>query len=619
MCGFVGVISRTGNLPDSEQLCAMRDLLVHRGPDDAGEFIDTHVALGFRRLSIVDLSPRGHQPMHNSAGTLTIVFNGEIYNHVELRATLKADGYQFHSDTDTEVLLALYERHGTDMFRYINGMFAFALYDRSKHHVILARDRMGVKPLFYYTFRDGLAFGSELKSLQPLPHFPTAISTDALGMYMRFNYIPGGACIYSNVYKVPKGQYIMVNIDRPDAPVTSKYWEIDWNAEPEEHSEDTWINRIEELLYDAVRIRLRADVPIGTFLSGGIDSGLVTAMASQVVGKDLKTFTVGFPGVYDEQANAELTARHLGVNSCVERAEGDELDLLPELAAHFDEPFADMSMVPTYQICKKMKEHATVILSGDGGDELFAGYPTHLVAWKLRFLDSIPDSLVGPSLKTAARFFPEASWPRRNLLRNSLPSRFRSAFYQRDICEEWQNDVLRPEYVLQPGKLLKILDALHSVGMGRTSLDRAQSGDIELLLPDNMLLKVDRMSMKASVEVRSPFLDYRFAELLPRIPPRLRVKNGQSKYLLRKLAERYLPMQIVYGPKHGFDAPLDKWLFNDSKDRIRERLLKENEALKVTQRGGVERLLESINTKHVYRPAVFRVLAWKLWAEKNLN
>jgi len=619
MCGFVGVIGNRGNLPGLEALRSMRDSLMHRGPDDSGEYCDEHVVLGFRRLSIVDTSPRGHQPMSDATETLTIVFNGEIYNHLELRSELIAKGYQFRSETDTEVLLALYGQYGTDMFRYINGMFAFALYDKRKGCVVLARDRMGVKPLFYYIFRDGIAFGSELKALRPLPHFPEEINNKALGMYMRFNYVPGGTCIYSGVNKVPKGHFITVAIDKPDSPSIKKYWGLNWDVEPEQRSEEFWLNQIEELLYDAVRIRLRADVPIGTFLSGGIDSGLVTAMASRIIGRDLKTFTVGFPGEYDEQSNAEITANHLGVNSCVERVEGDELDLLPELAAHFDEPFADMSMVPTYQICKRMKEHATVILSGDGGDELFAGYPTHLVAWKMRHMDKLPDWLIGPTLKSVARLAPRASWLRRNLLRNSLPSRMRSALYQRDVCEEWQDAVLKRDFVIETEEMLSLLADAHVIGEGRTALDRTQAGDMELLLPDNMLLKVDRMSMKASVEVRSPFLDYRFAELVPRIPPALRVKHGQSKYLLRKLAERYLPREIVYGPKRGFDAPIDKWLFHDRNNRIQKRLMKEKEAIQVTKQGGLDWLWDRVKAQRVYRPAIFRLLAWKVWAEHNLT
>jgi asparagine synthase (glutamine-hydrolysing) len=342
-------------------------------------------------------------------------------------------------------------------------------------------------------------------------------------------------------------------------------------------------------------------------------------MASRVIGRDLKTFTVGFPGEYDEQSNAEITANHLGVNSCVERVEGDELDLLPELVAHFDEPFADMSLVPTYQICKRMKDHATVILSGDGGDELFAGYPTHLVAWKMRHLDNFPDWLVGPTLKSAAKLAPRASWLRRNLLRNSLPSKMRSAFYQRDVCEEWQDIVLKREFVIETEEMLNVLAAAHGIGEGRTALDRAQTGDMELLLPDNMLVKVDRMSMKASVEVRSPFLDYRFAELVPHIPPALRVKNGRSKYLLRKLAERYLPQQIVHGPKRGFDAPIDKWLFNDRNNRVQKRLMEEKEAIQVATQGGLEWMWDSVKSQRVNRPAIFRLLAWKVWAEHNLT
>lgn len=619
MCGFIGVVGSGPSFPGRSQLRQMCNKLKHRGPDDGGEYFEQNVALGFRRLAILDLTANGHQPMSNHSGDIWVVYNGEIYNHLELRDEMIGLGYPFRGTSDTEVLIALYEHFGTGMFDRLNGMFAFAIYDKRKNIITLARDRLGVKPLFYWMNEGILAFASELKALKDLPGFPNRVDNTALGMYMRLMFVPGAACIYKGVKKLPPAHYIQFPLDNPFVPVIRKYWQVDWDVETERRSEKYWLDQIDELLYDAVRVRLRSDVPLGTFLSGGIDSGLITAMASRALGGQVRAFTVAFPGdPADESINAKMTADHLGISTVVEEMEGDALSLLPELAPHFDEPFADMSQIPTYQICKKMRKEATVILSGDGGDELFGGYVYHPIAWRMRHIDRIPDLIASPALKGLSRIAPEGSWLRRNGRRLSLPARMRAAFLHRDISEEWQKSVLDPTCNVSTEELISKLQEYHCLGQGRTSLDRSQAADLQLLLPDNMLVKVDRMSMKASVEVRSPFLDYRLAELIPRIPPELRVKNGQSKYLLRRLAERYLPREIVHGRKKGFDISGSQWLSGSKKEMFRKWLFEGPRHNRCLREENMKWLWNNIDKDPRYSSAVLRLAIMELWARVNL-
>lgn len=619
MCGFVGVVGAGVNFPSKAQLRNMRDKLIHRGPDDAGEYFENSVAFGFRRLAILDLSPAGHQPMSNEEGSLCIVFNGEIFNHVELREKLVSHGIQFKSKSDTEVLLALYEFYGTEMFQYLNGFFSFAIYDKRKNIVILARDRLGVKPLYFWNDGKNISFASELKALKELSGFPSNVDPSALGMYMRLNFVPGASCIYKGVEKLPPAHYMTFSLVNPSKYEQVKYWDINWDVDVEHHPEEYWLDMIEDILYDSVCIRLRADTSIGTFLSGGIDSGLITAIAAKITGGDVQAYTVSFPGtIDDEREYAESTAKHLNISTHVEEIDGNDMSLLPELSQHFDEPFSDLSLIPTYQICKKMKDMATVILSGDGGDEMFAGYQYHPLVWKMRYFNLLPDQLLTPVMKILSNLFPAESYLSRNALRIGLPRQMRDAFMQRDICEKWQKDLLMPEYYVSPGEIIAALGPKHDLGKGRTSLDRAQAGDLNMLLPDNMLVKVDRMSMKTSVEVRSPFLDYRFAELLPKIPPALRVKNGQGKYLLRKLSERYLPPKVTHGRKKGFNASSTYWLSGGNGELVKKYIIEESKKMDVLDMKNVDKLWENMCKYPRYSQAILRVYVWCLWANANI-
>jgi asparagine synthase (glutamine-hydrolysing) len=621
MCGFVGVVSFSGDLPDPALLSQMRDTLAHRGPDDVGEFRDARVVLDFRRLSILDLSPAGHQPMSNAEGSVWIVFNGEVYNYLELRKVLEASGCCFRSGTDTEVLLFLYEKHGLEMFSYLNGMFAFAIYDVKQGRVVLARDRLGLKPLYYWHFEGGVAFASELKALKPLRSFPRAINPTAASIYLRLGFVPGSTCIFPGVAKLPPAHYAVVHLDRPESLCVQRYWQMDWNVKPEDRPEKFWLDHIEELLYDATRIRLRSDVPLGAFLSGGIDSGLVAAMAARVIGTDLRTFTVSFAGwSEDEWPAARLTASHLGVTACHEVLREDSLGLLTQLAAHFDEPFADTSCLPTFLICQSMRKYATVILSGDGGDELFAGYPHYPLMWNVRHLDRMPDLLRSSLFHLLGILFPDDSWVRRNSLRLALTAGGGwSAWYSKNVFEDWQTRVLKPQYQISAVDLVTQVGPSIGLGKGRTSLDRSQYADLNLMLPDDFLVKLDRMSMLASVEVRSPFLDYRFTELVSRIPPGLRVKKSNTKYLLRQLSKRYLPREVLDIPKHGFGIPTAEWVNSLQADWLLTRASAcAGEFVPYTPEG-ILWLREQTKSSPFLVGPLFRLLMFFLWLEGNID
>ncbi len=395
MCGIVGVLSAEGDRVTPASFDGWRDRLAHRGPDQAATFTDRGLYLGFRRLAILDLSPAGHQPMTTPDGRFTIVFNGQIYNFEELREDLEARGVRFRSRSDTEVLLELFARDGVDCLSQLNGMFAFAIYDARERTLVLARDRLGVKPLFYFRSGRALAFASELGAIRDVPGFPRELDPVALGAYFRVGAVPDWACVYPGVRKLPPGHWIRFELDGAGGAEPTLYWDLPPVAEIDDgRSEEAWVDEIEALLFDATRIRLRADVPLGVFLSGGIDSGLVAAAAAkQRAG--LACFTVGFGGeAEDETPLAAATARRLGVR--MERLDVDlrrGMSELPAVMGHFDEPCFDTSALPTALICAEARKHLVVVLTGDAGDEVFGGYPAHVRAWRWRHLDAVPAAL----------------------------------------------------------------------------------------------------------------------------------------------------------------------------------------------------------------------------------
>lgn len=563
MCGIVGIATVRERI-EKTTLVRMRDTLRHRGPDDAGEWwsADGRIGLGHRRLAIIDLSPAGHQPMQDASGELCIVFNGEIYNFTDLRRELTAKGYAFRSDSDTEVILATYLEWGTDCLSHLNGMFAFVLYDGRQRRLFMARDRVGEKPLFYALANGTLHFASELKALMADPAFQRRIDPEALDCYLAMGYAPGERCMLQGVKKLPPAHALEFSLENGQSRLW-RYWqlpELDASEATGRADEVELLDELEILLEDAVRRQLVADVPVGVLLSGGVDSSLVTAMAVRATPK-IKTFTIRFPGygTYDETEHARLIARHFGTEHVELDAAESTVDLLPLLARQFDEPMVDSSMVPTYLVSRLIREHCTVALGGDGGDELFAGYPQYnRLLWTQKKLGWIPRSLRMTIARAAEVMLPIGLKGRIWLqgletdLQEGLP--LIAALFDRSS---------RRRLMAGQDSWALVAERIRELRIPRTAdlLQRATRMDFENYLPEDLLVKVDRASMLNSLEVRAPLLDYRLIEFAyGKVPSYLKATATSRKVLLKKLTARLLPPAFVQHRKQGFSIPLASWL-----------------------------------------------------------
>jgi asparagine synthase (glutamine-hydrolysing) len=586
MCGIDGFLdlrrsARAEHLTDIVD--RMTTTLVHRGPDASGSWVDADagIALGHRRLSIIDLTEAGAQPMHSASGRYVISYNGEIYNAVDLAHELTASGHQLRGHCDTEVLLEAIDAWGLDRaLERSNGMFAFALWDRRERRLHLVRDRLGEKPLYYGWMGDTLLFASELKSLRAHPAFRGSVDRDALAAYFRANCVPGPRSIYEGVRKLPPGSVLTIEADRARdraraaAPVP--YWSAfdaytdDSRSAPV--SDDDAIDAVDELLLDATRMRLRSDVPLGAFLSGGLDSSVVVALMQRHSTDAVRTFTIGSPSAtYDEADRAAEIATRLGTDHTELTVTADEaLAVIPRLAGIFDEPFADSSQIPTLLMAELARRDVTVTLSGDGGDEVFGGYQRYrwvprLAHWLarvpagsraavasvlLRVPPSVWDGLVAP-LPTSVR-------PRIPSTKVAKLSRIATldspeAMYRR-LAAHWDD----PSALVIDGTDDERDDG--DAWDGDDIVHRMMALDTTTFLPDDILVKLDRTTMSVSLEGRIPFLDHRLIELVAGLPESMKIRNGESKWLLRRVLERHVPGKLVSGPKSGFGVPLGAWL-----------------------------------------------------------
>ncbi len=563
MCGIVGIVSRTEEV-NTELLVRMRDSMYHRGPDDAGVWrsADGQVGLGHRRLAIIDLSPGGHQPMMDTQGRWCITFNGEIYNFQQLRRELEKRGHEFRTNSDTEVILEAYRAWGTDCLTRFNGMFAFGLYDLSKKRLVLARDRAGEKPLFYYHRPDKFLFASELKAIMADPAFPRTIDLEALNYYLAYGYVPGERCMITGVHKLAPGHALEYNLETGSYR-TWRYWELPDPARLYA-AEDDLIDELEEHLRESVRLRLIADVPVGILLSGGVDSSLITAMAAQVSSTPVKTFNISFPGhgTHDEGPYARLVAQHFGTEHTELAAEPANVDLLPKLARQYDEPLADHSMVPTYLLSRLVRQQVTVALGGDGGDELFGGYPHYNLILRSNRLRRLLPVMVRKGVGAAARFLPVGFRGRHHLLGGSGDLPWSVAHVNLYFDALSRRRLLSPILAnSQPPDLSPEDYRAHFCLPGHTTLQQSTRADFYTTMAEDYLVKVDRASMLCSLEVRSPFLDHRLVEFaFGRLPDELRATETARKVLLRRLARRLLPPNLNLTRKQGFELPLKNWL-----------------------------------------------------------
>ncbi len=575
MCGICGILDTRGQATDLARLSAMNDTLRHRGPDDAGTWRsdDRTAALAQRRLAVIDLSPAGHQPMHDPTGRLTLVYNGEVYNFQPLRAELEGLGHRFASHCDTEVILAAYRQWGEACLPRLNGMFAFALHDADRRTVLLARDRAGEKPLFVYRDGSRLLFASELKALMAWPDMPRRVCPDALNAYLTYGYVPGPMCMLQGVRKLPPGSALRFDL-ASGAEHAWHYWTLPQSAPPADGDAEALTDELDQRLAESVRQRLVADVPVGILLSGGLDSSLVTAMAARV-GPRVRTFTVSFPGhgQFDEAPHARRIAEHFATDHTELVAEPASMDLLPVLARQYDEPMADSSMIPTYLVCRQIRQHATVALGGDGADELFGGY-VH-VSW-LQRQQRLRRIVPGPLRRLAGG------------LGRRLPMGVRGRNQLIGLGLDGPASVAQVNVFFDPQTRRKLLSPLGLDSLAWDAPQRARAAlcrpgadalawstevDFQTYLVDDILAKVDRASMLTSLELRAPWLDAGLIEFaFARVPDALRAADGQRKVLLRRLAGRLLPSGTDLTRKQGFSLPLGDWFDGPWGPYVREVL-----------------------------------------------
>jgi len=611
MCGICGWIGHD----DANARAAterMTDLLYHRGPDDLGFGEGEGWGFGFRRLSILDLSPQGHQPMWSPDRRFIIVFNGEIYNYVELRRAMEREGELFRSGSDTEVLLRLLSKRGASALSQLNGMFALAFIDTHQRTFLLARDRLGVKPIYYTVTGKSLRFASELKALLAWPDARRDMDPLAVAEYMALGYLPSETSILSGYKKIPPGHLMQGSIDAPEKSIPVPYWHVSLNSIEESRSLSTdELEELEELLRDAVRIRLRSDVPVGVFLSGGIDSGVVAALSAQASDRPPLALTVGFTEQeLDETTLARETAEHIGLEHRVVLQQQGSLADLDRLAWFFDEPFGDPSALPTFAMCEAAKKMATVYLSGDGGDEAFGGYRRYIEGLRFQgLLNAAGKAAWG--MRTIARFLPITSLHHYRLLKLGLPDQGGAAAFDELPHDPATRLVLNPSLQALSDQASRPLWSRWAASRGAQLTSRQQHLDYNLYLPDDVLVKVDRASMAHSVEVRSPFLDYRLVEWAARLPRSALLNTQEGKLPLRALGKRLLPNRVNRGVKRGFGVPLEEWFRQPAGIAlVNERLIsQEAKRFGFWDRAGVSRILAEHQSE---RGRSFGGLFWRM-------
>ena len=579
MCGIAGIVTQ-GRLADVERelLKRMTRTLHHRGPDGEGYYFDEHAGLGHRRLSIIDLDA-GKQPMSNEDETVWVTFNGEIYNYLDLRKDLIAKGHKFKTESDTEVIVHLYEEVGERFSEQLRGMFAIGLWDKKARRLILTRDRIGKKPLYYSFIGNAVYFASEMKSLLHVPGFNRDIDLEALSDYFSLLYVPAPKAIFKSVRKVKPAHYLV--IDASGVRETC-YWDLSFE-DPEEKTEKQWCEEFLSAYEEAVRLRLRSDVPLGAFLSGGVDSSSVVALMHKINGNRVTTCSVGFDEkAFDESAVAAAFAASLGTDHHEERVRPDALAVLDKLVWHYDEPYADSSAVPTYYVSQAARRHVTVALSGDGGDENFAGYRRYFHdCLEDRARSFMPDAIRRPVFGMLGQVYPKLDWAPRFLRAQAT---FRALSRRGVEGYFYSVSAVKPEIkrTILSGDLQSSLKSYDSLTLfedyynrpkSADHLSRLQYLDIKTYLVDDILVKVDRASMANSLEVRSPLLDHVLMELIARMPSSLKLKGKTGKYIFKKALEPVLPREILTRPKQGFGVPLADWFRKDLKETTAAVLL----------------------------------------------
>ena len=623
MCGICGKLYHGEDKKvDKELVRKMAFVLNHRGPDDEGVYVKDNVGLGHKRLSILDLSPAGHQPMTNEDGSIWIVFNGEIYNFLDLRDELQKKGHTFMSRTDTETIIHLYEEKGVECVHDLRGMFAFAIWDERKHRLFCARDRAGKKPLVYAHTKDAFLFASEIKSLLIDPSIKRDIDSTALHHFLTYQYIPSPHTGFAGIKKLPPAHIL---ICEKGTITIKRYWNLSYQKKLHLPSVKDYGESFKDVFEEAVKVRLRSDVPLGAFLSGGIDSSLVVAVMSGLMNQPVKTFSIGFKEEqYDETPFARMIAEKYGTEHHEFVVEPNAIDVLPKLVWYYNEPFADSSAIPTYYVSRMTREHVTVALNGDGGDESFAGYERYLADKLAAYYKCVPRFLREGVIRKVIDLLPYST-NRKHFIRrlkrfvngiSEIPERR----YVRWICFfdiEMKRDLYTPSF----SELTREVDSVdltvqwYKKSDAEHFLDKTLFVDVMSYLPEDLLVKVDIASMANSLEARSPFLDHKVMEFAASLPADLKLRGIETKYLLKHTLSDSVPKEILHRRKMGFGVPLDVWFRKDLKEMAYDLLLdKKCIDRGYFQKGAVQRLLdEHVSEQYDHSYRIWALLFLELW------
>jgi asparagine synthase (glutamine-hydrolysing) len=618
MCGIAGILYNDPARPAAD-LTAALNAIQHRGPDDDGVYSDGPLAIGMRRLSIIDLTT-GDQPMSDASGRYWIVFNGEIYNYPELRRELAAQGYPFRTTSDTEVILAGYGCWGEEVLRRLNGMFGFALWDRVERRLWLARDRLGIKPLYYMHDGSAFRFASEIKAILTDDAVPRRISHDGLANYMTYGYGIAPNTMFEGIFKLPAAH--SMTVQNGEVKI-SRYWQIPGSDPYPLDKLDAAIEETRALLEDAIRIHMIADVPVGAFLSGGIDSATVVSQMTRLAGR-VKTFSIGFDDArYNELDAARVLAKCFNSEHYeVTLTEDDLPPLLEKLAYHYDEPFADASAFPTYVVSQLAQQHVKVVLTGDGGDELFGGYKRYLAERWTPWVQAVPRPVRQVALTALNQVPQQHRWKRimRITMQPDYPSRY--AHWMMIFWPEQVGRVLSPDYAARNYDPYAEYRQRFSAGSALDTVNRAMYADLHIHMPNDYLEKVDKATMAASVEARVPFLDYRLVELAQRIPSSFKVNGKTTKSILRRAVADVLPENILNLPKHGFSVPTTRWFQSGKTSQFIRDVLTDPRAVKrgIFRPEAVQALWEGHRAgRGVYDRHLWALMMFELWAQRYLD
>ncbi|MBI4846721.1 MAG: asparagine synthase (glutamine-hydrolyzing) [Candidatus Omnitrophica bacterium] len=625
MCGICGIVNFNGQAADKKLIELMSEKLAHRGPDDSGYYLEKNVGLGHRRLSIIDLET-GKQPIHNEARKIWLIINGEIYNFIELRALLEKKGHNFYTKSDSEVVVHLYEEYKEACLDYLRGMFAFALWDGNEKKLFLARDRLGKKPLVYWRNADHFAFASELQALIQLPFISRKVDKQALNLYLTFLYVPAPLTMFEEVFKLPPAHYMIV---KDKEVILRRYWRLNVGVSARKKVCE-YKQELTERLEEAVKLRMVSDVPLGAFLSGGIDSSLIVSLMNKHVVSRLKTFSVGFSDkLYNELKYAQIIADKFQTQHYKIMIKPEAVEIIPKIIRHYGEPFADYSCIPTYYLAKFAALKVKVILTGDGGDESFAGYYRYTAASVAQAIDCMPLFLKnlfkmlfylippGNDVRTARwqmkRFFKVLEYQPLMRYLNWV-----SAFRKNEKLELLNGDVLKQMSIDDDWEFL---NRVYQEQSGIDFVDKTIKMEGNTYLPFDLLVKMDIASMANSLEVRSPFLDHKFVEYAATIPLDLKLHYFQNKYVLKKTAESLLPNKIIYRTKKGLGMPIGQWFRCELKDMMQDALL----STESINRGYFNKeYLRSLINEHMSRKTdngfkLWALLMFELWHKEFIG